>query len=416
MGIQAILNLPRPPAILSFLERNTPVEPQPVKPIVAVLSCIAATTILGCQPAPAPSRPSKPSLTATTHPTPTTAPAMLTNQPTSNSPAVAMVNGHPITLEQLQRPLIDAYGLSVLLNLVQLDLAKQEAAAAKVTVTPADIEQERQMTIAKMFQDADKKDYERLLEQFLSQQHVSRPEFDLVMQTNAYLRKIAEPLLKDKITEESLQQAYRTLYGENVQVRDIEVANLQEIAAVQRRLAAGDSFDKVAREMSRDPRTKPDGGLLPPFSREITNLSPAFKDAAFALQNPGDISDPIQTGDSFHLIQLVRKIEPKAVKFEDVKDSVRTELYDRLMQATIAQLRREIARTAVQTMDIRDPVLKRQFQEKQEQQAATIRDRDRVRQQDLQQRKELSERQTLPATAPSATEARERPPATKSGQ
>jgi parvulin-like peptidyl-prolyl isomerase len=402
-------------------------RPTPTAAALVLATTAIAATLLGCDPVRPTSRPA-----AAASASPPNArgadPAPTTQSAPTQSPAVAVVNGRSITLEELEKPLIDAYGLNVLLNLVQLELARQNAAQANVSITPADVERERQLTLEKMFKDAEKADYDRLLEQFLSQQRITAPEFDIVIRTNAYLRKIAEPLLKDKVTEENLQEAFRTLYGENVEVRDIQVANLQEIAAVRQRLAAGDSFERVAREMSRDPRTKSQGGLLPPFSREITNLSQAFKDAAFALREPGEVSDPVQTGDSFHLIQLVRKIAPKAVKFEDVKESVRAELNDRLMQATIAQLRRELARTTMQTMDIRDPVLKRQFEAKLGKQQAEARDRDRARAEIEKQRQDLSQRQTVdvpgitpptppatPTTTP-APEARERPPATRSGQ
>jgi parvulin-like peptidyl-prolyl isomerase len=406
---------------------------------VTAIVCAAATAtvvaaLVGCEPSRPTSRPAaiatpaaEPTTQAAATPAPTPAPA--------TQPAVALVNGQPITLEELQKPLLEAYGMPILLNLVRLNLARQEAAQAKVTVTPADIDRERQLMFQKLFKDVDAKDYDRLLDQLLARQRVTRPEFDLIIETTAYLRKIAEPLLKDKINDQALQDAFRTLYGENVEVRDIQLANLQEVAQVRQRLDAGEPFAQIARELSRDPRTKAEGGLLPPFSREFTNLSPAFKDAAFALKEPGDVSDPVQTGDAFHLIQLVRKIPPRAVKFEDVKESVRAELYDRLMEATTTQLRKELDRRIMQVLDVRDPILKKQLDLMIGRQQAEARDRDKARLEIEKQRQELSQQQGLPvapatqqsaapdatpggtgAPAATSTEARERPPATKSGQ
>jgi hypothetical protein len=145
----------------------------------------------------------------------------------SSDPVLARLNGKPITLAQIEPTLINGYGLNILLNVVQLELAKQEAARAEVTVSPEDIAREREQTLAKMFPDAEKSEIEPLFEQFLQQQHISRPEFDLVLQTNTYLRKVAEPLSKDKIGDAALQEAFRQLYGETVQVRHIQVANMQ---------------------------------------------------------------------------------------------------------------------------------------------------------------------------------------------
>ena len=120
---------------------------------------------------------------------------------------IATVAGRSITLSQLTKPLIEGYGLNVLLNIVQLELAKEYAAKAAppITVSPQDIAAERESTLAKMFRDASKDEYAQLLDQLLVQQHISRADFDLVIETNAYLRKLAEPLLKDKITDTNLQ-------------------------------------------------------------------------------------------------------------------------------------------------------------------------------------------------------------------
>jgi len=52
---------------------------------------------------------------------------------------IARINGEPITLRQLVQPLIEARGLPLLLNIVQLDLAHQEARESHVVVTPDDI-------------------------------------------------------------------------------------------------------------------------------------------------------------------------------------------------------------------------------------------------------------------------------------
>ena len=64
---------------------------------------------------------------------------------------VATVGGISITRAQLQQPLIEAYGLNILLNLVQLELAKAQAQRAGITVSDQDIHAERDLTLGKMF-------------------------------------------------------------------------------------------------------------------------------------------------------------------------------------------------------------------------------------------------------------------------
>jgi foldase protein PrsA len=247
-----------------------------------------------------------------------------------------------------------------------------------------------------------KKDNAQALDQFLQNQRITRAEFDIVTETNAYLRKIAEPMLAGKISEEHLQEAFRSLYGENVKCRHIECSNLQEINEAKARLEKGEPFAKVAQQMSRNAGTAPRGGELPPFSINTQGLPQAFKDAAFALKNEGDISDVVQAEGGFHLIQLEKRMPPKAVKFEDVKDSLRRDLNARAIDATVKTLRQQLANDAVKNLVINDPVLKEQWQEKLDKRDATIRDREQIRKQ-LQLERERSATQpatTMPDLAP----------------
>src|SRR6185503_18107740 len=112
-------------------------------------------------------------------------------------------------------------------------------------------------------------DNERAFQQFLDNQHKSEAEFNIVIETNAILRKIAEPMLKDKITDDNLREAFGALYGETAECRHIQCATLQEIQQARQRLNSGESFEKVAREMSRNEATRATGGKLPPFSRQM---------------------------------------------------------------------------------------------------------------------------------------------------
>lgn len=345
--------------------------------------------------------------------------------PSADERIVARVGSRTVSMRQLQQPLLEAEGLNVLLNLVQLELAKETAERSNVVVLPEDIRQERAQTMARMFESATPEDYDELLEQFLRREGLSRPSFDLVMETNAYLRKIAEPMLKDKITEESLEEGFRAMYGETVKVRHIQAANVREIQEAQRRLAAGETFEKIAQELSRNARTKDLGGELPAFSRMATDIPQSFKDAAFALE-VGEVSDPVQASGAYHLIKLEQRIAPKAVKFEEHKESIRRELYERLMQATVKDLRQQLAAKALAGLKIEEPTLKAQFDQRMNQRTAKIKDREQIREELEKQREQLTTQQAFPEPATAATEPTEPttaeaaspdlPPATEAGQ
>jgi parvulin-like peptidyl-prolyl isomerase len=306
---------------------------------------------------------------------------------------VATVNGKPITVEQLYRPMIDAYGLNFVLHLAQVEYCRQLAEAAKVQLTPQDIAVERGRLLEQMFSETlpdeekmspdelkafKQKEYERLLEQFLQVRRLSRPEFDMVVMVNAYLRKLAEPGIKEQIKEEHLQQGFKILFGEKVQVRHIQLANMRELAEAQRRLNGGERFEQVAREMSIDKNSAALGGKLRPFSRAEPMWPDAFKDAAFALKEPGDVSGPVSTGDAVHLIQLMAKIPPSpAVKYEANKEYVREKIFEGLLTVRMEQLRRQMQQEAPKVLKILDPALRKQYIDRQTREAgATQQDRN----------------------------------------
>jgi parvulin-like peptidyl-prolyl isomerase len=260
------------------------------------------------------------------------------------------------------------------------------------------------------------KEYERLLEQFLQVRRLSRPEFDMVVQVNAYLRKLAEPGIKEQIQEEHLQQGFKILFGEKVQVRHIQLANMRELPESQRRLNAGESFEKVAREMSTDKDSAPLGGRLRPFSRAEPMWPDAFKDAAFALKEPGEISGPVSTGESVHLIQLISKIPPSpAVKYETHKEYVREKIYEGLLKVRMDQLRQQLQQEAPRALRIQDPVLRRQFAERQAREAGEgQRDPNLIRKEiELENRKHPATRPADAGQSTPATPEDLRPPATK---
>lgn len=322
-------------------------------------------------------------------------------------PVVAHLGSTDIRQSQIIRPLLEGYGANVLINVSTLELAKQEAAIRKLPVNQQDIDGEREQTLAKLFGDAKKEDYPNLLEQFLQQQRISRPEFDIWLETNAYLRKIAEPMVKANITEDRLQESFKALYGETVQIRHIQCINLQEIAEAKRRLAAGESFERVAQTMSRNTRTAPMGGLMPPFSR-YADYPEVFKDVAFSLQ-PGEVSDTVEAGGIYHIIKLEKKMEPKAIKYDDVKESLRKDLEDRLTQSQIKNLRTQLVDRIAATLKVDDPTLAKQYELKKSQSDTTVHGKKDAL--DAIKRDERRAAENMPMLTPEDL----RPPATRPG-
>lgn len=312
---------------------------------------------------------------------------------------VARLAGQPITMEQLQRPLLEGYGLVMLLNFVQLEYVKQQAIKENITVSPQEIKAELDLALSRRFAEADKSEYEQYLNLYLQQTHTSRIEFDTAVETNAYLRKLAEPTARAQINDATLQEAFRQLYGETVQVRHIQVGNMQEIIEAKRKLAAGEPFEQVAKEMSRNARTAELGGELPPFSRQAFGYPQAFKDAAFALKE-GEVSEAVEAQGAYHLIKLEKRFAPKAVKFEDVKDSLREDLLSRLVEAQMQVLKEQVAHDVIRTLIIEDPTLQKQYEAKIHQSDQQITNRNEIKEQFERERAKILQSATQPTTGP----------------
>ena len=338
---------------------------------------------------------------------------------------VATVNKEPLTMEQFVKPLIEAHGLTMLLNLARLEIVKQQADKQKIVVTPQDIADERKTTLDKMFADApaeqplreklekavaDHDDAtaqrmrdeiatqrEEFLAQYRDEKHISQTEFNMAMEINTYLRKIAEPQIAGKITDEDIKNAFGQLYGEQARVRYIELNSMAEVREAQRRLAAGDRFEDVARDMSHNRLSAAAGGEMPPFTRATPTLPGTFLDVVFGLKK-GQVSEPVGVGNSFLIVKLEDMLPPKAVKFEDVKESVRKTIYDQLLTNVIRELKSSLDQQVLAGMKIENPVLKQQFQAMIDKQ---IHDRKKINEEMERNRLESSAPTTMP-TQPAA--------------
>ena len=284
----------------------------------------------------------------------------------ASADVVAMVKGKPITRQQLVEPLIESYGLNYLLQLIQLELAIQHADEMHIVIGPAEIQAENDIMVKGFFPDAEAADYTQLLSQLLGKQNITASQWQLLLQINSRLRKIAEPMCRDRITDENLKQAFDVHYGALAKIRLIQISNMTEALTVQRRINGGEKFEDVARALSQDQRTAALGGEFPAFPANSTNVNLVIRDNAFNMK-PGEVSDPINTDGKTYIIKLEERIAPRVAKFNDeTKATLRKLLTDRLVVDQMKSLKLALGSEAQQqgVMVIQDPVLKKQFEEK----------------------------------------------------
>jgi peptidyl-prolyl cis-trans isomerase D len=107
---------------------------------------------------------------------------------------------------------------------------------------------------------------------------------------------------------------------------------LASIESIQQRLQQGEDFAALATESSQDPGSAAQGGDLGFFQRDV--MEPAFEEAVFALEQVGEISEPVKTEFGYHLIKLTGIRHAEGKSFAEVRDEVEA-LYRRQQAETV---------------------------------------------------------------------------------
>jgi len=123
---------------------------------------------------------------------------------------------------------------------------------------------------------------------------------------------------------------------EEVKAQHILVEDEAKAKEVAEKLSKGGDFAALAKEFSKDPGSKDNGGDLGYFSKG--QMVPEFEAAAFALEK-GKISAPVKSNFGFHIIKLEDKRLRQPPPFEGVKDRIITSLLQKKAQATGTELR-----------------------------------------------------------------------------
>ena len=104
-------------------------------------------------------------------------------------------------------------------------------------------------------------------------------------------------------------------------VRQVLVDSLEEALAARQRLAAGEDFVEISREVSRAPNAA-DGGELGIFYEG--NLPPEIDEVIFSLTER-EISNPVQGPSGYHVFQVLEVVPAGAPNEGEVEAAVRAE-------------------------------------------------------------------------------------------
>lgn len=283
---------------------------------------------------------------------------------------MAMVNGQPIYMDQLNDFLIRSYGLVMGQQLIATELVNQAAAKEKLTADEAEAKAEEEQTLAELFGPSIRPDQrEQLLEQLLSERKISHEQWQMILRRNVLLAKLAQPGIK--VTDEQLRQQFEEEYGRKVEVRHIQCESSQAAQEVLKKLAEGADFAELARKSSTN-ATARDGGLLPPIGAGSSLVPPPIRQAAMAMKTVGETSEPIQAGTAFHILRLERIIDPQDVRLEDVREKLEAAVRRQATRQAQQRILLDLIRSAQKDGQIQyvDAILKAKAAEAEENSAA----------------------------------------------
>lgn len=173
------------------------------------------------------------------------------------------------------------------------------------------------------------------------------------LEERALRRAYLAEKISSAVTPESVQAAYDTFVAsftpeEEVRARHILVSSEEDAAAIKAELEAGAVFEDIAREKSMDPGGA-NGGDLGFFGRGM--MVPEFEAAAFALTEPGQVSDPVQSQFGWHIIRLEEKRQSSPPTIEQMGPQLQQQILFESFDEAVAALK------ANTTIEIPDPEL-----------------------------------------------------------
>jgi peptidyl-prolyl cis-trans isomerase C len=123
---------------------------------------------------------------------------------------------------------------------------------------------------------------------------------------------------------------------EEVRARHILVESKDKARDLYEKIAHGSDFAQLAKEHSKDPGSKDQGGELGFFARG--QMVPQFEEAAFKLKQ-GEVSQPFESQFGWHIVKVDERRQRAAPSFDVVKDRVVAHMIHRKAQEIAAGLR-----------------------------------------------------------------------------
>ncbi|ATI51620.1 MULTISPECIES: peptidylprolyl isomerase PrsA [Bacillus cereus group] len=246
----------------------------------------------------------------------------------NSSATVATATDSTITKSDFEKQLKDRYGKDML-----YEMMAQDVITKKYKVSDDDVDKEVQKA---------KSQYGDQFKNILKNNGL-KDEADFKNQIKFKLAM--NEAIKKSVTEKDVKDHYKP----EIKASHILVSDENEAKEIKKKLDAGASFEELAKQESQDLLSKEKGGDLGYFHSGA--MTPEFETAAYKLKI-GQISDPVQSPNGYHIIKLTGKKDLQP--YNEVKDSIRKNLEaERIADPTFSHklLQKELKKANIKIND-----------------------------------------------------------------
>lgn len=173
-----------------------------------------------------------------------------------------------------------------------------------------------------------------------------------------------EQEIEKQVTDDRLRKSYDEFRKTQestpeVRARHILVETEDQAKDIITKLSEGAKFEDLAKQQSKDPSNKDQGGDLGYFGKAM--MVKEFADAAFAMDK-GEISKtPVKTQFGYHVIEVLDKRNKPVPSFEEVKLALAAEERRKILNEIVEDWRKS---ASVESFDINGKPIQKQVEVK----------------------------------------------------
>lgn len=251
----------------------------------------------------------------------------------------AMIDGIPVSWEELRRPLAELAGAAAMTDAVLDRRLGEELTRRGLQLDESAIARERSL-LAESLVGSGGAGSRAMIDDLRRARGLGPQRFEAFLRRNATLRLLVAGNVN--VTEEMIRQRHEVRHGAKVRARVITVPTQTQAAALHARLAVADNlsmrFAEAAAAESTD-ESAPRGGLI----EAISPADPAYETVVrrtLAGLAPGQLSPVVALEQGFGLFLMESQVPATGVSLASARGEIENELrrrQERLLMDTLAQ-------------------------------------------------------------------------------